>query len=63
VPIQLAQCWFPALAISDAKIDIYIFPTKYTEEILSSSSRKLLWFEITEMLIALWENIFYCHLL
>jgi len=23
VPIQLAQCWFPALAISNAKMQIY----------------------------------------
>ena len=23
VPIQLAQCWFPGLAISNAKIQIY----------------------------------------
>jgi len=30
----------------------YIFQIKCTEAILSNSSRKLLWFEITEMLIA-----------
>jgi len=30
----------------------YIFPIKYTEALLSNSNRKLLWFEITEMLIA-----------
>ena len=28
VPIQLAQCWFSGLAISNAKIQIYIFSTK-----------------------------------
>jgi len=30
----------------------YIFQIKYTEAILSNSSRKLLWSEITKMLIA-----------
>jgi len=30
----------------------YIFQIKYTETILSNNTRKLLWFEITEMLIA-----------
>ena len=30
----------------------YIFQTKYTEAILSNSTRKLLWFEISKMLIA-----------
>jgi len=49
VPIQLAQCWFPGLAISDK----YIFQIKYTEAVLSNSTRKLLRFEITNMLIAL----------
>jgi len=52
VPIQLAQCWFPGLAVSNAKKYKYIFQIKYTEAILSNSSRKLLWFEITKMLIA-----------
>jgi len=51
VPIQLAQCWFPGLAISNAKIYIF-FQIKYTEAILSNSTRKLLWFEISKMLIA-----------
>jgi len=30
----------------------YIFQTKNTEAILSNSTRKLLWFEITKILIA-----------
>jgi len=30
----------------------YIFQIKYTEAILSKSTRKLLWFEITKMVIA-----------
>ena len=30
----------------------YMFQIKYTEAILSNSTRKLLWFEITKMLIA-----------
>ena len=28
VPIQLAQCWFPGLAISIAKIERYFFSNK-----------------------------------
>jgi len=51
VPIQLAQCWFYGLAISNAKYH-YIFQIKYTEAVLSNSTRKLLWFETTEMAIA-----------
>jgi len=47
----MAQCRFPGLAISNAEILTY-FQIKYTEKILSSSTRKLLWFEITKMLIA-----------
>jgi len=30
----------------------YIFPIKYTETFLSNRTRKLLWFEIVKMLIA-----------
>jgi len=30
----------------------YIFQIKYTEAILSNSTRKLLWFEISKMVIA-----------
>ena len=51
MPIQLAQCWFPGLAISRAKYR-YICQIKYTEAILLNSTRKLLWFEISKMLIA-----------
>ena len=54
-PIQLAQCWFPGLAISNAKISIYF---SNTEAILSNSTRKLLWFEITKMRIAVLRNKF-----
>jgi len=54
-PIKLAQCRFPGLAISDAKMLIY-FQIKYTEAILSKNTRKLLWFEITKMLIAVYEK-------
>jgi len=49
--IQLAQCLFAGLAISNAEILIY-FQIKYTEAILSNNTRKLLWFEITRMLKA-----------
>jgi len=31
----------------------YIFEIKYTEAISSNNTRKLLWFEVTKMLIAL----------
>jgi len=49
VPIQLAQCRFPAwLTISSAKMLTY-FEIKYTETILPDSSRELVWFEITKM--------------
>ena len=61
VPIRLAQCWCPGLAISNAKI--YIFEIKYTETILSNSTRKLLWFEITKMLIAVQKINLLCDLL
>jgi len=37
----------------------YIFQIKYTEAILSNSTRKLLWFEITKMLIAV-KKLIYC---
>jgi len=36
----------------------YIFQIKHTEAILSNSTRKLLWFEITKMLIAALKNKF-----
>jgi len=52
MPIQLAQCRFPQLAVSDAKILFIFCQIKYTEGILSNSSRKLLCFENTKMLIA-----------
>ena len=37
---------------------IYTFQIKYTEAILSNSTRKLLWLEITKMLIAVLNNKF-----
>jgi len=52
VCIQLAQCRFPGLAISNSKILVYFFQKKCTEAILSNSTRKLLWFEFSKMLIA-----------
>ena len=57
VPIQLAQCRFPGLAISYAKILIH-FRIKYTKAILSNSTRKLLWFKITRMLVAVLKHKF-----
>jgi len=57
VPIQLAQCWFPELAILNAKLKIY-FSNKIYGSNLSNSTRKLLLFEITEMLTAVLRNKF-----
>ena len=42
VPIELAQCWFPGLAISNDKLSNILSAKKYTETILSNSTRKLL---------------------
>ena len=36
---------------------------KYTEAILSNSTRKLLWFEISKMLTAVLKNNLLCYLL
>ena len=53
VPMQLAQCWFPiAWPFPMLKYKYIFFQIKYTEAILSNVTRKLLWFEITKMLIA-----------
>jgi len=41
----------------------YILQIKYTEAILSNTVRKLLWFEITEMLIAVKKINLLCYLL
>ena len=41
----------------------YIFHVRYTEAILSNSTRKLLWFEITEVPIAVLKITLLCHLL
>jgi len=48
VPIQLAQCRFPGLAIFDAKILIYVLNKIYGSNFI----KQLLWFEFTKMLIA-----------
>jgi len=39
---------------------MYIFQTKYTEAILSNSTQKLLWFEISKMPIAVLKKEIYC---
>jgi len=46
VPIQLAQCRFPGVAISSAKMQKYIFQIKCKEATLSNGTRKLFWSEI-----------------
>jgi len=51
VPIQLAQCRFPGLAISDAKILTY-FSNKIHGSNFIKQHSKLLRFEITKMPIA-----------
>jgi len=40
-----------------------IFQIKYAEAILSNSTRKLLWFEIAKMLIAVLKISLLCYLL
>jgi len=46
-------CWpFPILKYK------YIFQIKYTKAIVPNSTRKLLWFVISKMLIAVWKNKF-----
>jgi len=61
-PIQLAQCSFLGLAISSAKTLIY-FSNKIAEEILSNSTRKLLWSEFIKMPITVLKKKLLCHLL
>ena len=49
----------PGLAIfSDKNMNAFFKQKKYTEAILSNSTRKLLWREITKMLIAVFKNKF-----
>ena len=55
MPIQLTQCRFPELAFFDAEILIY-FSNKIYGSILSNSTRKLLWFEVNNMLIAVLDK-------
>jgi len=50
--IQLAQCRFPGLTISNAKILIYFSNKICRSNFIKQHSEKLLWFEITKMLIA-----------
>ena len=60
VPIQLAQCRFPDGLrghFQCSNINIF-FQTEYAEAILSNSTRKLLWFEISKMMIAVYKNNF-----
>jgi len=41
----------------------YVFQIKYTAVILSNRTRKLLWFEVTKVLIAVLKINLMCHLL
>jgi len=59
VPIQLAQCWFRGLAISSGRILIYLSNKIYGSNV-ANSTRKVLWFEMTKMLIAVLKKQTYC---
>jgi len=52
VPVPRAGRPFPVIIYK------YTFQIKYTEAILSNYTRKLLWFEISKMLIAVYKNKF-----
>ena len=55
VPIQLAQCRFPGLAISNAKILIGLYFSRKINgrnHFHQTALENLLWFEITKMLLA-----------
>ena len=52
MPIQLAQCWFPGLAISYAKVQIYFSNKIYESDFIEQHSETVMVFEITKMLIA-----------
>jgi len=56
-PIQLAQCRFPGLAISSANLLEYFFSNETYGSNFVNGTRKLLWFEITDMLIAFLKKI------
>ena len=59
---EISAHWKPqTTAGSNAKILIY-FQIKYTEAILSNSSRKLFWFEITKLLIAVLDKNFIVYI-
>jgi len=47
-PIQLAQCWFPGLAISSAKLQIYFSNKTYGNNFVKQHSETV----ISKMLIA-----------
>jgi len=59
-PIQLAQCRFPGLAISNAKILVYFSNKNIRKQFYQTAFGN--WFEITKMLVAVPEKIL-CHLL
>ena len=53
IGVELAQCWFPGLAISNAKIKkIYIFSNKIYGSNLIKQHSETVRFEISKMLIA-----------
>jgi len=62
VAMQLAQCCSLGWPFPMPKYK-YIFQIKYTKAILSNSTWKLLWFELTKMLISVKTVNLLCHLL
>ena len=51
-PIDFHRRPYNTLALPCERVIKYSFQIKHTEEILSISTRKLVWFEVTKMLIA-----------
>jgi len=51
-PASLSMTWHFIAWLFPVANGAYIFQIKYTEAVLPNSTRKLLWFEITKMLIA-----------
>ena len=61
-PIQLALGRFMGWPSPVLKYKYIFFQIKYAEAVLSNSTRKLLWFEITKMLTAVQEKNLLYHL-
>jgi len=63
VPIQLSQCWFFGLAISNAKLLIYSSTKIYENNFIKQRSETVV-FEISKMVIGILKKIhLFCYLL